>query len=173
MAISDRASAPSPERSFDLAYSFDDYIPSPTRDNISAETGLLQQWPSGGPPLAWKTTGLGEGQSSVCIGGDRIFTMGQADGRVQLIGLSVKDGKILWKLPVGRALGSDQGGVGPRSTPATDGRLVWAFSPEGQIVCVQAATGRKVWASDMRKFGSQLLGNVREDAFVVFKDIAV
>ena len=29
------------------------------RDDLSMETGLLKQWPEGGPTLAWKATGLG------------------------------------------------------------------------------------------------------------------
>ena len=33
----------------------------PNRDDVSAEKGLLQQWPTGGPTLAWKTSGLGAG----------------------------------------------------------------------------------------------------------------
>src|SRR3974377_245639 len=36
----------------------------PNRDGKSAETGLLGQWPAGGPRLAWKAQGLGEGYSS-------------------------------------------------------------------------------------------------------------
>ena len=34
------------------------------RDNHSPDTGLLKQWPKDGPPLAWKSTGLGGGFSS-------------------------------------------------------------------------------------------------------------
>ena len=33
----------------------------PNRDGISAETGLLQQWPEGGPPLRWIYTNAGIG----------------------------------------------------------------------------------------------------------------
>ena len=46
------------------------------RDDRSADTGLLQQWPAGGPKLAWRATGLGAGFSSVSIGGNRLCTMG-------------------------------------------------------------------------------------------------
>src|SRR5437870_5149834 len=48
----------------------------PNRDGLSAETGLLQQWPAGGPTLAWKATGLGSGYSTLSIVGNRIFTIG-------------------------------------------------------------------------------------------------
>ncbi|MBI3416163.1 MAG: hypothetical protein HY043_12770, partial [Verrucomicrobia bacterium] len=37
----------------------------PHRDGISTEKGLLQDWPAGGPPLAWKATGLGAGYATV------------------------------------------------------------------------------------------------------------
>ena len=33
----------------------------PNRDGISAEKGLLKEWPKGGPPLAWQAKGAGEG----------------------------------------------------------------------------------------------------------------
>src|SRR5579871_4877071 len=68
----------------------------PNRDGISHDTGLLQQWPEGGPPLAWKATGLGVGFSSVSIVGDRIFTMGDRGEDQFLIALNRKDGKQLW-----------------------------------------------------------------------------
>ena len=48
----------------------------PNRDDISRETGLLKDWPAGGPPLAWKATGLGDGYSGVSVIGDRIYTAG-------------------------------------------------------------------------------------------------
>ena len=36
----------------------------PNRDGISSETGLLESWPKGGPPLLWKIQGLGEGYAA-------------------------------------------------------------------------------------------------------------
>ena len=48
----------------------------PKRDGLSTETGLLKQWPAGGPPLAWKATGCGTGYSSVSVADGRVITMG-------------------------------------------------------------------------------------------------
>src|SRR5690349_4662138 len=39
----------------------------PERNAISAERGLLKQWPKEGPPLAWKVKGLGGGYSGPSI----------------------------------------------------------------------------------------------------------
>src|SRR5438477_9850490 len=49
------------------------------RDGICSETGLLKQWPSGGPRLLWKANGLGSGYSTLAIAGDRIFTVGERE----------------------------------------------------------------------------------------------
>src|SRR5213593_2231267 len=54
----------------------------PKRDAVSTETGLLKQWPAGGPKLLWKSNkgkgskSVGTGYSSISIAGGRIFTAG-------------------------------------------------------------------------------------------------
>src|SRR5436305_996910 len=73
----------------------------PNRDGVSAETGLLKEWPAGGPKLAWKATGLGSGYSSVAVVGGKIFTMGDGRNGCELLALDAKDGRHLWASPVG------------------------------------------------------------------------
>ena len=51
----------------------------PDRDGISRETGLLKQWPEGGPKVLWERP-LGEGWSTVSEADGRAFTQYQADG---------------------------------------------------------------------------------------------
>lgn len=130
----------------------------PNRDGISTETGLLQQWPAGGPPQLWKTTGIGTGYSAISVAGTRGFTMGETAGKSYIVALNLADGKILWKTPIGNAGDPGNQGAGPRSTPATDGTLVFALSTMGEIACVQAATGKPVWTSNMSKFGGSTPG---------------
>ncbi|MBY0229266.1 MAG: polyvinylalcohol dehydrogenase, partial [Gemmataceae bacterium] len=48
----------------------------PSRTGISADTGLLKEWPTDGPKLLLKATGLGGGYSTVAISGGRIFVTG-------------------------------------------------------------------------------------------------
>ena len=47
----------------------------PQRTGISEETGLLGQWPEGGPPLVWRVDGIGEGYSSPAIVGDWVYVI--------------------------------------------------------------------------------------------------
>ena len=48
----------------------------PNRDNMSIEEGLLQQWQDGGPPLAWRVSGIGEGIAAVAVADRRVITAG-------------------------------------------------------------------------------------------------
>jgi outer membrane protein assembly factor BamB len=125
----------------------------PNRDGISPDTGLLKEWPSAGPKLAWKATGLGSGFSSVSIEGDRIYTMGDLEGSSSLIALGAADGKIAWTAKVGRSGGDDRQRPGTRATPSTDGKIVVALGQYGEIVAVQAESGKEVWRKSMSDFG--------------------
>ena len=128
----------------------------PDRDGLSKETGLLKEWPKQGPPLAWKASGVGKGYSTVSVVDDRIFTIGDLDDGTQVIALNAKTGKILWTSKLGKGGAVGWGGYeGTRSTPATDGQLVFAVGQWGEFVCVQAADGKEVWRKDLiQDFGA-------------------
>lgn len=130
----------------------------PNRDAVAKESGLLTQWPEPGPPLAWKATGLGSGFSSLAISGGRIFTLGDREGGQQVIAMNLADGKIAWTAKVG-PVWEDQYG-GPRGTPAVDGDRVYALGTEGDLVCLQAATGKEVWRKSLvRDFGGRVMSS--------------
>ncbi len=115
----------------------------PQRDGKSAEKGLLQSWPAGGPPLAFKATGIGSGFSAVAVAGGKIFTLGDLGDRQFVVALDEKTGKLLWKADIGPSWQDEF--LGPRSTPSVDGDRVYALSTEGDLVCLEAAAGKPVW----------------------------
>ena len=45
----------------------------PDRNAISKETGLLQEWPEGGPKLSWKVTEIGTGYSAPAVANGRLY----------------------------------------------------------------------------------------------------
>ena len=51
-------------------YAFDDWPQwrGQKRDGISAERGLLKDWPAGGPPVAWRINSV-TGQMEMCAAG--------------------------------------------------------------------------------------------------------
>jgi outer membrane protein assembly factor BamB len=124
----------------------------PNRDGRSADTNLLQQWDAGGPALAWKVSGLGAGYSSLSITADRIYTMGDLDGSQYVLALSPTDGTLLWKTKIGPAWNDRF--PGPRATPTVDGALIYALGTEGDLMCLEGATGKERWHKNLaRDFG--------------------
>ncbi|HSG39871.1 MAG TPA: PQQ-binding-like beta-propeller repeat protein, partial [Thermoanaerobaculia bacterium] len=126
----------------------------PNRDAVAKESGLLTQWPEAGPPLAWKASGLGGGFSSLSISGGRIYTLGDLQGSQQVVAMNLADGKVVWTAKVG-PIWEDQYG-GPRGTPSVDGDRVYALGSDGDLVSLQAATGKEVWRKNLaRDFGGK------------------
>ena len=128
----------------------------PNRDGVAQETGLLPEWKAGGPPLAWKVSGTGTGFSSMAVSGGRIFTLGDRDGAQQVIALNESDGKLLWMARLGSPWSDEMGG--PRGTPTVSDELVYAVGPEGDVVAVEAATGKERWRKSLvRDFGGSMM----------------
>ncbi len=128
----------------------------PNRDGRSPETGLLQSWPEGGPPLAWRATGLGGGFSSVSVAGGRIFTLGDLDDGQYAMALAEADGKLLWKTRIGPTWNDDY--LGPRSTPTVDGERIYVVNTEGDVIAMEAASGKEAWRRSLSKdFGSYIM----------------
>src|SRR5688572_12278857 len=95
----------------------------PERTGVSPARGLLSSWPSEGPRLLWAADDLGEGYSAPSVVGDRLYVMGADQAAEHLRAYSVKDGKLLWSVNVGK-VGEVKGPryPGPRATPTVDGR---------------------------------------------------
>jgi len=126
------------------------------RDAVSPETGLLAQWPAGGPPLAYRASGLGVGFSSVAVVGGRIYTMGDREGAQSVLALGADTGKVLWTARVGPPHDDEYGG--PRATPSVDAGSVYALGTDGDLVCLDAATGKEAWRKSLaRDFGGSMM----------------
>ena len=122
----------------------------PNRDAICTETGLLKNWPESGPKLLWELTGLGRGYSSLAIVGDRLYTMGDItieSGKAQcVLAYELSGRKRLWATRVGPTH-SD----GPRCTPTVDDGLIYAVGTSGDVVCIDADTGKVRWSKNFQE----------------------
>jgi outer membrane protein assembly factor BamB len=125
----------------------------PKRDGISQETGLLQEWPKDGPKLLWQVKDIGDGYSTPAVVGSQIYLLssrGLDDEFVQ--SLSVEDGKQTWSTHLGKVGNPDQKPPFPmaRSTPTVDGELLYALGSDGDLACLETATGKVVWKKNLR-----------------------
>lgn len=125
----------------------------PNRDGISAEKGLLQAWPEGGPRKLFTAAGMGGGFSSLAITGGRIYTMGDRRDGQYALAFNEADGKPLWATRIGETHEDEYGG--PRGTPTVDGDSVYVLSSDGTVVVMDAATGRQKWSKSLtRDYGA-------------------
>ncbi|MBL9133969.1 MAG: PQQ-like beta-propeller repeat protein [Verrucomicrobiaceae bacterium] len=120
------------------------------RDDISTETGLLKQWPSGGPKRAWVNEEGGLGYAGFAVVGGKLYTMGLFDAEEKLLYFDAASGKKLWDLTIGAVLRNGWGD-GPRSTPTVSGGKVFAMGGQGDIVCADAESGKKEWSTSLQK----------------------
>jgi outer membrane protein assembly factor BamB len=130
----------------------------PQRDGISQETGLLKEWPATGPRLVWEAKEIGSGYSTPAVVGERIYLISNTgtDDEFALV-LSVADGKKIWSTHLGK-VGPNQGQQypGSRSTPTVDGNHVYALGSDGDLACLDAASGNLIWKKNLRSsFGGK------------------
>jgi outer membrane protein assembly factor BamB len=127
----------------------------PDRTGLSAESGLLRQWPPSGPTLVWTTSGVGAGYGSVAVKGDRIFVQGLKNNDSAVLALNRTDGKLVWSKVLGRGGGNEQG-HGPRGTPTVDDDRLYVLTENGELACLKAADGAVVWQRNILKdFGGR------------------
>lgn len=113
------------------------------RTGVSAETGLMDSWPEGGPALLWSYLELPDGYSSPSFGNDRIYITGTEGSDDFLVALDM-DGSLLWKTAMGRAWSGST--PESRATPTVQGDRVYTCSGLGDIACFDGTTGEIIWS---------------------------
>ncbi len=127
----------------------------PDGDGISQETGILQQWPEGGPSEVWRVP-LGEAYAGITVVGARVFTMDSDEKKEYAVCLSADTGKQLWRTVVGAQFKNGTGS-GPRAAPTIDGGLVYIQASNGVLAALNSQTGKISWQFDLvARFGSEV-----------------
>lgn len=123
----------------------------PDRTGCSSETGLLKSWSEGGPPLVWKARNAGEGYSTPSVTGGRLYTMGDRGPNEYVICYDIRDGRELWAFRNGKSWRDPYGYHGPRCTPTIDGDRLYALGGNGNLCCLNSASGRMLWRLNILK----------------------
>ncbi|MEN6336123.1 MAG: PQQ-binding-like beta-propeller repeat protein [Phycisphaerales bacterium] len=118
----------------------------PRRDGISEEKGLLQSWPQDGPKLLWKADGLGKGWSSPILVDERIYITGDVGEDLVIFALD-RAGAVQWQTKNGRAWKNPYPGA--RACCVYSKGRVYNLNARGRVVCLDAASGREIWAVDI------------------------
>ena len=152
----------------------------PNRDGKSPDKGLLKSWPDGGPKQLWKVTGIGQGFSSVSLGGGLIYITGRKEAgnpseipeakhvyerpgdRLYIFAIDM-DGKYKWVRDITKAyLGFYKGA---RATVTYDNGNLYLLTGTGEIGCYDATSGDAKWKRDFKEFNAVIPPGIHRFGF--------
>jgi formylglycine-generating enzyme required for sulfatase activity/outer membrane protein assembly factor BamB len=120
---------------------------------------LPTRWPDAGLRRLWRQP-VGGGHSGVVVGSNRAYTLDyhkEPREIERVLCFDAGTGRSLWSFPYPVRYGGLSYGNGPRATPTIQGGHVYTLGALGQLHCLDAATGRLVWARHLvRQFGARV-----------------
>jgi outer membrane protein assembly factor BamB len=143
----------------------------PKRDGVWRETGIVDKFPEGGPPVVWKVP-VGGGYCGPAVADGRVFVMdrtqppakepplpnkigdptkGIGAGKERVLCFSAGDGKPLWLHEYDCTYSKIAYPSGPRATPLVENGRVYTLGSMGDMHCLQAADGKVVWHVNLPK----------------------
>jgi outer membrane protein assembly factor BamB len=120
----------------------------PQRDGHYRERTIRTSWPTGGLQTLWKQP-VGGGYASFAIAGGRAFTIEQRGEEEVVAAYEIATGRELWTNSWRAAFRESMGGDGPRATPTWFEGHVFALGAEGELRCLDDATGRVGWRTNI------------------------
>jgi outer membrane protein assembly factor BamB len=138
----------------------------PKRDGVWRETGILDKFPDGGPPVRWRMA-IGPGYTGPAVAQGRVYVMdrklaadakkpandfarGNIPGSERVLCLNEADGKILWVHEYDCPYTVSYP-LGPRTTPIVADNRVYTLGTEGNLLCLDAEKDRIIWSRELKK----------------------
>ncbi|MBL7038022.1 MAG: PQQ-like beta-propeller repeat protein [Pirellulaceae bacterium] len=127
----------------------------PNHNGISDEGDWQGDWGDGGPKVLWRAA-VGTGSSSVVTAGGRAYTMGnhgeeESQQEDAVYCFDAETGEMLWKHTYPCPLLPKYYEGGTLATPTVDGGVVYTLSKMGDLLCLQAATGKVLWQQQLNQ----------------------
>ena len=136
----------------------------PDRTNTWNESGLIDQFPDGGPKVLWRTKIAG-GYAGPAVAAGKVvvtdfvtdanvkignFERKEFDGTERILCLDEKNGTILWKHEhaVRYTISYPSG---PRCTPIIEDDRVYTLGSEGHLFCFNLSDGKIIWSKELKK----------------------
>ncbi len=139
----------------------------PNRDAVWSETGIVREFPEGGPKVKWRTP-ISGGYAGPAVADGKVYVadrvlakgaMNPADpfdkkttvaSSERVLCLDAKTGKEIWKHEYECPYQISYP-AGPRCTPTVSGGKVYALGAMGDLFCLDAKTGKVVWSKNFPK----------------------
>ena len=130
----------------------------PWGDNVAHQASQwTYDWPAEGPKQLWKAE-IGIGFSSFAVANGKVFTMGhEADPPEQgdklandvVWRLDANNGHVDWSFKYPAKIVANLHEGGPAATPTVDANRVYTVSKDGQVYCLDATSGAKIWKAEL------------------------
>ena len=123
----------------------------PRGDNTSAETVLLERWPTNGLTVLWEKQ-IGSGYSAPSVRGG-MLVLHHRPGKEELVeAFDAATGKAEWRYAYASQFRDPFGyNNGPRCTPLLTSNYCYTLGAEGRLLCLELKSGRLVWQRDTAK----------------------
>ncbi len=145
-----QAAAPVPAAAPAAGGSYWSDFRGPDRLGIYDEMPILTSWPKGGLRRLWKQP-VGGGWAGFSVAKGTIYTIEQRRDDEVVAAYDAATGKEKWTDSWRAHFDESMGGDGPRATPIVDENRVYAVGAEGELRCLDAATGKIVWNKNILK----------------------
>ena len=134
------------------------------RDGVYRESGIIDEIPEQGLKVKWRKSIAG-GYAGPAVADGRVYVFdyvkesGKAfndpgqratlEGQERLTVLNAEDGEEIWQHVYDRTY-SISYPAGPRCTPTIDGDHVYILGSEGDLKCLQVASGDVIWHRNLK-----------------------
>jgi len=135
----------------------------PNRDDVWAETGILEKFPAGGPKVLWRKPIHG-GFAGPAVAHGKVYVTdylklsgdekpaptkrNDLQGKERVLCLDAKTGSELWKHEYACRYTISYP-AGPRCTPTVDHGKVFTLGAMGDLFCLDAARGSVIWSKNL------------------------
>jgi len=138
----------------------------PRRDSVWRESGIVEKFPTNGPPFLWRTS-VGGGYAGPSVAKGRVYVadrqLGQGAGNPadapdhsvtrsieRVLCLSEVNGEVIWKYEY-ECPYTISYPAGPRVAPMVSEGKVYTLGAEGNLLCLEATGGKVLWSHDFKK----------------------
>jgi len=102
---------------------------------------------------------IGEGLASPVLARGRVYYFDNPSGKETLHAIDVASAREFWRKEIDDPFKDMQGPSGPRCTPIVDDDRVYALSCKGELQCLKATDGRRIWRTNFTNdFGAVFIG---------------